>query len=49
MLERCFRSRESFLESMQRHPRELEARYLQVTFQRRGDLIYIPIFLLTPF
>ena len=27
---------------MQRGPRERESRYLQFTFQRAGDLIYIP-------
>ena len=27
---------------MQRGPRERESRYLQFTFQRPGDLIYIP-------
>ena len=27
---------------MQRGPREHETRYLQITLQRPGDLIYIP-------
>ena len=40
--ERCCYSLESFLELMQRGPRERESRYLQFTLQRPGDLIYIP-------
>ena len=40
--ERCCHSPESFIELMQRGPRERESRYLQFTFQRPGDLIYIP-------
>ena len=33
---------EGFIEVMQRGPRERESRYLQFTFQRAGDLVYIP-------
>ena len=40
-LERCCQSPESFIELMQRGSRERESRYLQFTFQRPGDLIYI--------
>ena len=40
--ERCCHSHEGFIELMQRGPREQESRYLQFTFQRPGDLIYIP-------
>ena len=40
--ERCCHSPESFIELMQRGPRERESRYLQFTFQRPGLLIYIP-------
>ena len=40
--ERCCHSPEGFIELMQRGPRERESRYLQFTFQRPGDLIYIP-------
>ena len=40
--ERCCHSPEGFIEFMQRGPRERESRYLQFTFQRPGDLIYIP-------
>ena len=44
--ERCCHSPEGFIELMQRGPRERESRYLQFTFQRPGDLIYIPHHLL---
>ena len=40
--ERCCHSPEGFIGLMQRGPRERESRYLQFTFQRPGDLIYIP-------
>ena len=40
--ERCCHSPKSFLQLMQRGPRERESRYLQFTFQLPGDLIYIP-------
>ena len=40
--ERCCHSLECFIELLQRGPRERESRYLQFTFQRPGDLIYIP-------
>ena len=40
--ERCCHSPEGFIELMQRGPRKRESRYLQFTFQRPGDLIYIP-------
>ena len=40
--ERCCHSPGGFIELMQRGPRERESRYLQFTFQRPGDLIYIP-------
>ena len=40
--EPCSHSPEGFIELMQRGPRERESRYLQFTFQRPGDLIYIP-------
>ena len=40
--ERCCHSSECFIELMQRGPRERESRYLQFTFRRPGDLIYIP-------
>ena len=39
--ERCCHSPERFIELMQGGPRERESRYLQVTFKRPGDLIYI--------
>ena len=42
LFERCFHSPEGFIELMQRGSREREARYLQFTLQRPGDLIYIP-------
>ena len=42
LFERCCHSPEGFIELMQRGPRERESRYLQFTFQRPGDLIYIP-------
>ena len=42
LFERCCHSPESFIEIMQRGPREREARYLHFTIQRPGDLIYIP-------
>ena len=40
--ELCCHSPEGFIELMQRGPRERESRYLHFTFQRPGDLIYIP-------
>ena len=40
--ERCCHCPEGFIELMQRGPRERESRYLQLTLQRPGDLIYIP-------
>ena len=43
--ERCCHSPEDFIELMQCGPRERESRYLQFTFQRPGDLIYIPYLL----
>ena len=42
LFERCCHSPERFIELMLRGPRECEARYLQSTIQRPGDLIYIP-------
>ena len=39
LFERCCHSPESFIELMQRSPREREARYLQFALQRPGDLI----------
>ena len=40
--ERCCHSPEGFIELMQRSPSERESRYLQLTLQRPGNLIYIP-------
>ena len=34
---------------MLRGPREREARYLQLTIQRPGDLIYVPLIFLMKF
>ena len=42
LFERCCHSPEDFIDLLQRGPREQEARYLQLTIQRPGDLIYIP-------
>ena len=42
LFERYCHSPEGFIELMQRDPRECEARYLRLTLQRPGDLIYIP-------
>ena len=42
LFERCCRSPEGLIDLMQRGPREREARYLQFTLQRPGDLIYNP-------
>ena len=42
LFERCCHSPEGFIELSPRGPREREARYLQFTIQRPGDLIYIP-------
>ena len=42
LFEGCCHSPEGFIELMQRCLREREARYLQFTVQRPGDLIYIP-------
>ena len=42
LFESCCHSPEGFIELMQRGPRDREARYLQFTLQRPGDLIYIP-------
>ena len=41
LFESCCNSPEGFIELTQRGPREREARYLQFTLQRPGDLIYI--------
>ena len=42
LFERCCHSPEGFIELMQRCPRQREARFLQFTLQRPGDLIYFP-------
>ena len=42
LLERCCYSPSAFIDLMLRGPREREARYLQFTIQRPGDLIYVP-------
>ena len=41
LFESCCHFPEGFIDLMQRGPREREARYLQFTIQRPGDLIYI--------
>ncbi|MEO1764958.1 MAG: hypothetical protein AAFR83_24090 [Cyanobacteria bacterium J06629_18] len=40
--ERCCTDVTNFLDLLQRGPRDKETRYLRVTIQRPGDLIYIP-------
>ena len=42
LLERCCNSVSSFIDLIQRGPRDKEASYLRFTVQRPGDLIYIP-------
>ena len=42
LFERCCDNVNSFLDLLQRGPREKEARCLRFTIQRPGDLIYIP-------
>ena len=45
VFERCFHSREVFIEMMQWGARERGAQYLYFAIQRPGDLIYIPCLL----
>ena len=44
LFERCCHSPESFIDKMQRGPREREARFIRFTNQRPGILIYFPHF-----
>ena len=40
--DRCCHSPEGYIELMKQSPRERESRFLQLTLQGPGDLIYIP-------